>query len=269
MRLGLGLGLGAAAARGAPSPPAPAAFPNSPYIFLPPDPAEMAQLSDGSGGAPSATSDPVGLWRDTSGAGRDFSQSDAGTRGLYVPASGGALPRVEFGTPSRRLVRSSVGATGAQSWGVVFRLGSTPGSGIFYLLARLAAGSGTGLGELYACNSGGYQSLYWRLSFDVGAGAGVGFSPALDTSRHKLLVVYDGSGSTTVGAYQAWYDGSPVTLTASGNNSGLFGDTASVGCGVGGVGEPLYPADAEIEMWSVYDRALSGAEVAAWTEASG
>ncbi len=133
----------------------------------------------------------------------------------------------------------------------------------------LAAGSSTGLGELYACNSGSYQSLYWRLSFDVGAGAGVGFSPALDTSRHKLLVVYDGSGSTTVGAYQAWYDGSPVTLTASGNNGGLFGDTASVGCGVGGVGEPLYPADAEIEMWSVYDRVLTAGEVAAWNTAAG
>lgn len=262
MRLGLGLGF--TALRGPR-----VAFPDDPYLFLLADPAEMTQVSDGSGGAPAATNDPVGLWQDTSGNDRHFSQATADPRGLYVPASGSARPRVKFGAPSRRLTRSSVGPTGAQSWGIVFKLNSTPGGGLFYLLARLAAGSSTGLGELYACNSGSYRSLYWRLSFDAGAGAGVGFSPALDTSRHKLLVVYDGSGSTTVGAYQAWYDGSPVTLTASGNNSGLFGNTASVGCGVGGVGEPLYPADAEIEMWSVYDRALDAGEVAAWNTAAG
>lgn len=262
MRLGLGLGLTA------PRGPR-VAFPDDPYLFLLADPAEMTQVSDGGGGAPAATNDPVGLWQDTSGNDRHFSQATADPRGLYVPASGSARPRVKFGAPSRRLTRSSVGPTGAQSWGVVFKLNSTPGGGLFYLLARLAAGSGTGLGELYACNSGSYRSLYWRLSFTAGAGNGVGFSPALDTSRHRLLVVYDGSGSTTVGAYQAWYDGAPVTLLASGSNTGIAGATASIGCGQGASAEALSPADTDIEVFSVYDRALTAGEVAAWNTAAG
>ena len=53
------------------------AFPDDPYLFLLADPAEMAQVSDGSGGAPAATNDPVGLWQDTSGNDRHFSQATA------------------------------------------------------------------------------------------------------------------------------------------------------------------------------------------------
>ncbi len=245
-------------------------YPENAFLFLLGEAANLDQLSTGLGGPPVVTGDPVGLWRDTSGNGRDFAQATAGLRGAYLETVPPADPEaVTFAAASnRRLTRSTTApASGASTFGIKFRLASLPGSGVFALPVRLAAG-GSRVNEIYLCNSGGYQPYHWRLDFTNGAGNGVGIATPLDTDWHTLLIVYDGGGDTLPGSYTAYLDGEAVAVVASGSNAGLSSSIGSVGCG-DVFGTPFYPFDGDISLVSVYERALDAGEIAAWHAAAG
>jgi len=245
-------------------------FPSSAFLFLQGAAANLNELSTGAGATPTTTGDPVGLWVDQSGNSHDFAQATAGLRGAYLEAQPPADPSaVTFdGAGNQRLTRSTTApASGASSWGIKFRLASLPGSGVFMLPVRLAAGASR-VSEIYLCNSGGYQPFHWRLDFANGAGNGVGIANALDTDWHTLLVVYDGGGDTLPGSYTAYLDGEAVSVVASGSNAGLNSSVGSMGCG-DVFGSPFYPFDGDISLVSVYERALDAGEIAAWHAAAG
>ena len=244
-------------------------FPSGAFLLLQGEAANLNELSTGAGATPATTGDPVGLWIDQSGNGRDFAQATAGLRGAYLEAQPPADPEaVTFDSASnQRLTRSTTApASGASSWGIKFRLASLPGSGVFALPVRLAAGASR-VNEIYLCNSGGYQPIHWRLDFANGAGNGVGIATALDTDWHTLLIIYDGGGDTLPGSYTAYLDGVATTVVASGSNSGLSSSVGSVGCG-DVFGSPFYPFDGDIAVVSVYERALNAGEIAAWHAAA-
>lgn len=244
-------------------------FPDNAFLLLRGEAANLNELSTGAGAVPTTTGDPVGLWIDQSGNGRDFAQVTAGLRGAYLEAQPPADPEaVTFDSASnQRLTRSTTApASGASSWGIKFRLASLPGSGVFALPVRLAAGASR-VNEIYLCNSGGYQPIHWRLDFSNGAGNGVGIAAVLDLDWHTLLIVYDGGGDTLPGSYTAYLDGVATTVVASGNNSGLSSSVGSVGCG-DVFGSPFYPFDGDLSLVSVYERALDAGEIAAWHAAA-
>lgn len=244
------------------SPPAPT-WPTGAHLLLVPTASTLNALSDGSGAAPSAPSDPVGLWEDQSGNGRDLAQTTSGIRGLWDTSPTG----VTFDATFRRLVRATDGpAAGAVSIGLVFKLSAVPGVGVFFLLARLAHGSGTGISEVYLCNSAGYTAIHVRCGFGTGVGLGVGAVATLDTGEHTLLVVYDGSGSTTPGAYEIYLDGVALSVIASGSSSGLTGGVTSLGCGEDGGGTPYYPTSGTIRHLGVWARALDAGDVTLWQD---
>lgn len=236
-------------------------WPANAHMLFVPVASTMNELSTGAGAAPSALNDPVGLWLDQSGNSLDISQATAGLRGLWDTAPNGVKVDGSF----RRLKRTTGGpAAGAVSIGVVFELASVPGVGVFNLLTRLANGVGTGISELYLCNSAGYTAIHTRCGFNVGAGLGVGVSTTLNTNKNALLVIYNGSGSTTPGNYDIYLNGTRLTTIASGSNSGLSGGVTSVGCGEDGSGVAFYPTIGTIQHVGVWARALDAQDISSW-----
>ena len=236
-------------------------WPANAHMLFVPVASTLNELSTGAGAAPAALNDPIGLWLDQSGNARDISQTTAALRGLWDTSPNG----VEFDGSLRRLKRTTGGpAAGAVSIGVVFKLASVPGVGVFRLLTRLANGVGTGISELYLCNSAGYTAIHTRCGFNVGAGLGVGAVTTLNTNKNALLVVYNGSGSTTPGNYDIYLNGTRLTTVASGTNSGLSGGVTSVGCGEDNSGTAFYPAVGTIQHVGVWARALDAQDISSW-----
>ncbi len=162
-------------------------------------------------GTTPVTSDGQTLGRadDLGSAGRNLIQPNAPYQPNYSATGfgGKAAVHVAYGTHLAR----PAGISGAQTWGISFKLSATPAYGNFYALASLYTGSVGGI--VYLCQYPGYTGVAFGCSMS-GTTALVGFSPTFDTAIHTLIVTYSGSG-TGPSSYTCDYDGVSQSLSAT------------------------------------------------------
>lgn len=209
---------------------------------------------------PAADGDPLGGWQDQSGAGHHATQGTAGRHGI-VRASGlggGARPRIEFDGSNDGALLSGWGlGAGAQTVAMEFARRSEQIS-----VRPFSVRSGGFWSEVAFVDFSGYAKICIRFGTATGgSGAAVGWSPTIGTTRHTLIVCYDGSGPGSTGAYAVYLDGSLVTLSST----GVLADSAQMG-GIASYqdGSAATPLDCgRVVAWTADHRA-SVADIEAW-----
>lgn len=209
---------------------------------------------------PSGNGDILGGWQDQSGAGHHATQSTAGRYGI-VRASGlggGARPRIEFDGSNDGALLSGWGlGAGAQTVAMEFARRSEQIS-----FRPFSVRSGGFWSEIAFVDFSGYAKICIRFGDATGgSGAAVGWSPTLGTTRHTLIVCYDGSGPGSTGAYAVYLDGSLVTLSST----GVLVDSAQMG-GIASYqdGSWAVPLDCgRVAAWTADHRAAA-ADIEAW-----
>lgn len=152
---------------------------------------------------------------------RSFQQSTAGSTSRPARSdSGMAGPRraLLFTGTQKLFATSAYCPPGACTIALDFQLTAIPALGSF--VVPVCANDGTNSLVVFFFFGAGYQAITWRGAY-TSSGAGVGFGGTsgttafLDTGHHRLLIAYDGTGSSTPSAYAAWYDGAAQTVVAS------------------------------------------------------
>jgi hypothetical protein len=221
---------------------------------------ETGVYTDSGRTTPAAAGDPLGGWADQSGAGHHATQSTAGRYGI-VRASGlggGARPRIEFdGTNDGALLTGWGLGAGAQTAAIEFARRAIATS-----VRPFSVRGGGFWSEIAFVDFGGYADICLRFGTATGgSGAAVGWSPTLGTTRHTLIVCYDGSAPGSTSAYAVYLDGSLVTLSST----GVLVDSALMG-GIGSYsdGSAATPLDCgRVVAWTADHRA-SVADIEAW-----
>jgi hypothetical protein len=221
---------------------------------------ETGVYTDSGRTTPAAAGDPLGGWADQSGAGHHATQSTAGRYGI-VRASGlggGARPRIEFdGTNDGALLTGWGLGAGAQTAAIEFARRAIATS-----VRPFSVRGGGFWSEIAFVDFGGYAEICLRFGTATGgSGAAVGWSPTLGTTRHTLIVCYDGSAPGSTSAYAVYLDGSLVTLSST----GVLVDSALMG-GIGSYsdGSAATPLDCgRVVAWTADHRA-SVADIEAW-----
>lgn len=251
--LGLDLSIRLSRAAGGPAPWAPTDVAGL-ELFLDADDTSVLFQNSGGTGAVTTTSDPVGYAGDKSGNNRHFVQATSGQRLLWQSDGlGGGHASILADDVDDRLDRSpAFGVVGAQTWALTFRLAAVPGSSEIDGVLDLSAGGKSS--PLVVCNFSGYQNITWCFDFS-GSVTAVGINPTLDTTRHSLLIIYNGSGSTTPGNYSVYLDGVAQTVNASSAFVATSGSTLA------NLANGSFPAALHLGKAIVYSGALSGADL--------
>jgi len=182
--------------------------------------------------------DPVGGWKDTAAAAHHLSQSTSARRPIYYSSGlgGGARPRVSFDGVDDGLLMSGWGlGSGAQTVAMEFvRRGNVPTAQRLFSV-RVA---GPIFSVISLINYGGYNEI--TALFGSAGGASVGCNPTLGTTRHTLVVCYNGSGSTTSTPTPepSATDDAPDIPARAGSATGCSGCWRRRGCGGPGPTSP-------------------------------
>lgn len=210
-------------------------------VLDPRDPSTMSINRDGTGGAPSVDStDVVGRIYDQSGAGRIYSPGADSRRARFrdnaaVFDGRRCLEYDRVDDVYQPTVQWAI--SGAQTWCIEFQQTT---DATCNLIGTYSGAAGNSLVSYQ--KSASYQSFSFAMNVP-GTVASVGFggtSGALySTARRRLVVTYDGSGTSSTGAYTARLDGVAQTIVASGNVAlstvwGAMGGTTTVGNLLGG-----------------------------------
>jgi len=195
--------------------------------------------------------DPVGGWKDTAAAAHHLSQSTSARRPIYYSSGlgGGARPRVSFdGTDDGLLASGWNLGSGAQTVAMEFVRRSNVPTAQRLFSVRVA---GPIFSAISFVNFAGYNEI--TALFGSAGGASVGCNPTLGTSRHTLVVCYDGSGSTTPANYAIFVDGVAQVVAAGGS----FPDSTEMGA-LGSYADASVPSSVDvgrIAAWSGDHRA--------------
>jgi hypothetical protein len=249
---GIGIGLGIGLSRGGSAPPAWSPADLTPHVWL--SAADLSSLYQDGGKTTAVTSDgqSVGSYGDKSGNGHDFSGA-GGARPTYQATGVAGRPGVQWDDGDDALTCSPAFCpSGAQTIALVFKLSSVPGAAEFDGLIDLSTGSRSTL--FFVCNYAGYTPICFGVAY-TGSGAGIGFTWTPDTNAHTLLITYNGGDPHSAASYQAWLDGSPVTLSTTGTFS--LSSNASIGnSGAGG-----YPLGGLLSELVIAPGVVAGADL--------
>lgn len=244
-RIGVGLGLGVG--RGGSRVWTPARLSSLALQLQPTD----NVYTDAARTTPSTSGDPVGGWADRSTAAHHLSQSTSARRPIYYSSGlgGGARPRVSFdGTDDGLLMSGWNLGSGAQTVALEFvRRSNVPSAQRLFTVRQ----AGPIFSAISFVNYGGYHEI--TALFGSAGGASVGCNPSLGTTRHTLVICYNGSGSTTPANYMIFVDGVAQTVIAG----GLFPDSTEMGA-LGSYADASVPSSVDvgrIAAWSGDHRA--------------
>jgi len=161
-----------------------------------------------------ADNDPVGTLRDRSSNGHHFSATANGNRALVdINDNKGKL--IFDGSNDFYTGPTIANANGACTFAISWKFRTTPaptGGSIFLLKT-----SSTTWTEFVVINAPGYgyQEITWSCDTTATAYiASVGCGGGLNTSAHRAVVTYNGSGNGTPGNYTILLDGSSQTVVA-------------------------------------------------------
>lgn len=195
--------------------------------------------------------DPVGGWKDTAAAAHHLDQTTSARRPIYYSSGlgGGARPRVSFDGVDDGLLMSGWNlGSGAQTIALEFvRRSNVPTAQRLFSVRQ----AGPIFSAISFVNFAGYNEI--TVLCGSAGGTSVGCSPTLGTTRHTLVVCYDGSGSTTPANYAIFVDGVAQTVVAG----GAFFDSAVMGA-LGSYNDATIPSAVDIgriAAWSGDHRA--------------
>lgn len=242
-RIGLGLGLGVGGRR----------------VWTPARLASLAlQLqptgsvyTDAARTTPATSGDPVGGWADRSTAAHHLDQTTSARRPIYYSSGlgGGARPRVFFDGTDDGLLMSGWGlGSGAQTVAMEFVRRSNVPTAQRLFSVRVA---GPIFSAISLVNFGGYNEVTVLLG--SAGGVSVGCNPTLGTSRHTLVVCYNGSGASTPANYVIYVDGVSQSVVVG----GAFPDSAAMGA-LGSYSDASVPSFVDVgrvAAWSADHRA--------------
>lgn len=243
-RIGLGLGLGVGGRRNVWSP---ARLSNLALQLQP----TGSVFTDAARTTPATSGDPVGGWADRSTAAHHLDQTTSARRPIYYSSGlgGGARPRVSFDGVDDGLLMSGWNlGSGAQTIALEFvRRSNVPTAQRLFSVRQ----AGPIFSAISFVNFAGYNEI--TVLCGSAGGTSVGCSPTLGTTRHTLVVCYDGSGSTTPANYAIFVDGVAQTVVAG----GAFFDSAVMGA-LGSYNDATIPSFVDvgrIAAWSGDHRA--------------
>lgn len=183
--------------------------------------------------------DPVGGWKDTAAAAHHLDQSTSARRPIYYDSGlgGGARPRVSFDGVDDGLLASGWNlGSGAQTVALEFVRRSNVASAQRLFTVRQA---GPIFSAISLVNYGGYNEI--TALFGSAGGASVGCNPTLGTTRHTLVVCYNGSGASTPANYAIFVDGVAQTVVAGGS----FPDSSVMGA-LGSYSDASVPSSVDV-----------------------
>ena len=243
-RIGLGLGLGVGGRRNVWSP---ARLSNLALQLQP----TGSVFTDAARTTPATSGDPVGGWADRSTAAHHLDQTTSARRPIYYSSGlgGGARPRVFFDGTDDGLLMSGWGlGSGAQTIALEFVRRSNVPTAQRLFSVRVA---GPIFSAISLVNFGGYNEVTVLLG--SAGGVSVGCNPTLGTSRHTLVVCYNGSGASTPANYVIYVDGVSQSVVVG----GAFPDSAAMGA-LGSYSDASVPSFVDVgrvAAWSADHRA--------------
>jgi hypothetical protein len=196
---------------------------------------------------------------DLSGSGNNFVQATGANQPTYqtTPPYG-----VGNNASNVELTNSAIYSLSAQTFAVKFKLDVVPSSGNNYTLFNLRVAAGPVFTEIGTLNVVNFLPYGW-LSNYVGSTTYRGANVALDTSTHRIIMTYNGSGNTTNANYQFFLDGASQTLgSPTGASAELSGNLSSIGAR-NQSGSALVPINGKVYVIAVYNRVLSASEITA------
>ena len=242
-RIGLGLGLGVGGRRNVWSP---ARLSNLALQLQP----TGSVFTDAARTTAAVSGDPVGGWKDTAAAAHHLDQSTSARRPIYYDSGlgGGARPRVSFGGVDDGLLMSGWNlGSGAQTIAMEFVRRTNPTAQRLFSVRQ----AGPIFSAISLVNYGGYNEI--TVLCGSAGGTSVGCSPTLGTTRHTLVVCYNGSGASTPANYAIFVDGVSQSVVVS----GAFPDSAVMGA-LGSYNDATIPSAVDIgrvAAWSGDHRA--------------
>lgn len=224
----------------------------------------LYQENTGGGTTPAvATNNPVGTVRDKSTQALNFAAIASGQRATLsmVEAKGRMnFDGVDDGYTGPIVVNANGACTLAFSW----RLQAIPASDGAVSLLVLKTGANSWI-ELVVINPvaalAGYRSLTMGCDITTSPANAVGASVALDTGIHRAVLTYNGLGTANPANYTLLYDGSPVTVIASGSFNKTASDLSSVGARWNGTTTTV-PSALVFDCLAVWSGVKTGPEIA-------
>lgn len=195
----------------------------------------------------------VSTWADQSVGGNNATQATGAKQPTY------ATPLLSSdGTKALQLDQQIV--TGAMTLAVDFKFDSVP-VGIVSLLTLTMSATKTFF-ELVCVPTGApYTKLTWIGKVQAST-AGVGFTPTLDTSNHRLIITYTGGTNTDTAQYTALFDGASQTVSASSNIARTATDLGSLFARLDSTGAVSSGATMSMRELVLCNRVLSTTEIA-------